>query len=210
MSSVALQCGICSKHVAAEIVGALFFALDDYTYTTHLLKCPACGDANVTRTVSEFFGEWEEIEPPTRVYPAPDRELSSNTPIHIRKAFSEAQLCKSVGAFTGSAILSRRVVEGIAEDRNATGRNLKAKLTSMKNSGEIDGRLADWADALRLVGNDAAHRLDKQTSFADASDALVFAEALADYVYTYRARYDEFVRRQPAPPNQTATQPIAP
>lgn len=51
-------------------------------------------------------------------------------------------------------------------------------------------------DALRVVGNDAAHNVGATISRDDAADALAFAEATADYVYTFRARHGRFMARR--------------
>jgi Domain of unknown function (DUF4145) len=208
MDTIGIQCGRCSKHVGGQIIGHLHESDDEYRYDIHLLKCPACACAIVSLTASEFLGEWEEVGPPTRVFPAHNRELSHHTPAQVRHDFAEAQLCKSVGAFTASALLSRRVIEGIAADKGAKGSNLMRKIEALKASGDVDGKLADWANALRIVGNNAAHDTQGRATPEDASDALIFAEALADYVYTFRARFDEFQARQkPRPGIKTKEQP---
>ena len=102
----------------------------------------------------------------------------------------------SVAAHTAAAFLARRIVEGIAFDLNANGRDLGKKLADLRTKGAIEGRLADWANALRLLGNDAAHEVNIAVSHEDATDALAFAEALADYVYTFRRRFDRFEARR--------------
>jgi Domain of unknown function (DUF4145) len=86
-----------------------------------------------------------------------------------------------------------------APDKNATGSNLQAKIESLRKTGEIDERLSDWANALRDVGNEAAHNTNEQTTSQDAGDVLLLAEALADYIYTFRVPYDEFVQRRATP-----------
>lgn len=132
----------------------------------------------------------------------PARELSSDAPDGVRRHFDEAQRCMSVRAYTGAAVLARKVLEGIAIDLGATAYQLGKKLTELENARAIDGRLVDWARALQIVGNDAAHNMNDVVSREDATDALSFAEALADYVYTFHARYNRFeARRRIGEPN---------
>lgn len=211
---IAVECGECNKHVSAPIVGAVDQSNDDdssISFEVMLAKCPVCRSAIVASRSTHQWGDWQNGEydqsPPRRIWPLPTRELSTEAPPGIRRDFDEAQRCMSVNAHTAAAILARRLLEGVAVDLDAKGRTLAAKLTNLKNTGAIDGRLAEWADALRVVGNDAAHKVDTVISYDDAADALSFAEAMADYVYTFRARYDRFLERRNAPPPPPVPEP---
>lgn len=192
---IPVECGECNKHVSAPTVGTVATWNDDdpsITFEVILAKCPACRDAIVAGRSTEQWGDWQRGEyeqtPPRRLWPLPTRELSTDAPEGIRRDFDEAQRCMSVSAHTAAAILARRLLEGIAVDLGAKGSTLADKLKALRAVGAIDGRLTEWADALRVVGNDAAHRVDAVISHEDAADALSFAEAMADYVYTFRAR----------------------
>jgi len=68
----------------------------------------------------------------------------------------------------------------------------------MKANGLIDATIAEWADALRVLGNEGAHYTGKQVPRADAEDALAFAEALLDHIYVLRKRFEEFANRRAA------------
>lgn len=80
------------------------------------------------------------------------------------------------------------------------GGTLDNKLEDMKNAGHIDGRLAEWANLLRQVRNAGAHfdlkkaRVDRQ----DAEDSLAFSEALLDYLYVLKARFEAMQLRRNA------------
>lgn len=206
---IAVECGECNKHVSGTVVGVVATWDDDdpsVTFEVILAKCPACQGAIVVGRSTDQWGDWQRGEydrtPPRRLWPLATRELSTDAPAGIRRDFDEAQRCMSVSAHTAAAILARRLLEGIAVDLGARGNTLAAKLEDLRTGGAIDGRLAEWADALRVVGNDAAHRVDNVISHEDAADALSFAEAMADYVYTFRARYDRFLaRRNPESPD---------
>ncbi len=60
----------------------------------------------------------------------------------------------------------------------------------------MDGLLAEWADALRLLGNESAHFTGKEVSREDAEDSLAFGEALLDHLYVLRERFAEFQSRR--------------
>lgn len=110
--------------------------------------------------------------------------------------FAEAWQCMASGAHTAAAVMARRVLEGVVADQGGSGRNLSADLKALGAAGTIDSRLAEWAEALRLVGNSAAHASGAPVTEEDARDVLAFAEALGDYVYTFRFRFEEFRRRR--------------
>ena len=206
---IAVECGACNKHVSAVVVGKVYQSNDDDTSITFevlLATCPVCRSAIVAGRSMEQWGDWQNGEydqtPPRRLWPLPMRELSTDAPEGIRRDFDEAQRCMSVSSHLGASLIARRVLEAITVDLGAKGNTLAAKLKQLKESGAIDGRLAEWADALRVVGNDAAHNVNTVVSREDAADALSFAEAMADYVYTFRGRYDRFLARR-NPPRET-------
>jgi hypothetical protein len=87
-------------------------------------------------------------------------------------------------------------MEGLCKDQGATANNLMQALRQLKDSGVIDDRLFEWSDALRLTGNIAAHGVEFKVAREDAEDVLAFTEAIVDYVFAYRARFEEFKLRR--------------
>jgi len=196
---VIVECSDCNSRVSAEVVGRVQVADEgSFYYITELAKCPECHGPIVACHSVDHWGGPDDYDrsSPVRVWPKPVRQLAPEVPQSARDAFDEAQRCMGVQAHTAAAFLARRVLEGIAVDQGARRGTLAAKLKRLKIDGVIDGRLADWAEGLRVVGNDAAHDVDKPVSRDDAADVLTFAEALADYIYTFRVRYDRFVTRR--------------
>jgi hypothetical protein len=51
-------------------------------------------------------------------------------------------------------------------------------------------------DATRLVGNEAAHDVNITVSREDASDLLDLAEAVAEYLYTIKEKFESFSKRR--------------
>lgn len=66
----------------------------------------------------------------------------------------------------------------------------------MKAERLIDITIAEWANALRVLGNEGAHYTGNRVSRDDADDALAFAEALLDHIYVLRLRFQEFAERR--------------
>ena len=89
-------------------------------------------------------------------------------------------------------------------------RGLAAGLKKLKETGVIEPRLFEWAEALRTLGNEAAHGVRATISHQDAKDTLEFTEALTEYVFTYRDRFERFKSRRakksptPTEANKTA------
>jgi hypothetical protein len=95
----------------------------------------------------------------------------------------------------------RRTLEGVCAEHGVKEKVLGSSLRMMKQKGLIDERLLEWAQALRVLGNEGAHYTGSQVSREDAADALAFAEALLDYMYVLTAKFEEFrKRRMPTEP----------
>lgn len=131
-----------------------------------------------------------------RVYPPQDRVLSSEIPGQLRQIHDEARACMRVRAYTAAVVMSGRVLEGVCDLNDVHGRTLQDRLIKIKDMGLIDGRLWDWAEALRAVRNAAAHFNGESISRQDADDALAFTEALLDYLYVLTARFNAFKDRR--------------
>jgi hypothetical protein len=165
------------------------------------LKCPNCKNPFLTCTLyNDDFVPYYQV---TTLYPTPNKTISSEVAVYIKKAFEEALLCFNTQAFTACVIMCRKTVEGICKEHKIQKGNLQDKLEAMKKQGIIDDNLFNWADALRLAGNDAAHDLDVTFSSEDAQDIINFTYAIIDYVFTYRKKFEEFKNRK----NPNALQP---
>ncbi len=92
--------------------------------------------------------------------------------------------------------MCRKTLEGIAEENNITARNLATALKEMKDKGIIENRLYEWADVLRISGNEAAHGVTSKISPQDAKDILEFTHALLEYVFTFQEKFEQFKKRQ--------------
>lgn len=158
-----------------------------------LVQCNACRQVSVQ--TREDFGEGFDDDSPVMAYPAP-RQLSWNVPTPLRREFEEAQTCFSSKAYEATAVMVRRVLEGTCKENDVQERTLVRSLQKLREEGLIDSTIAEWADALRLVGNEGAHYTGKQVLRDDAEDALAFAEALLDHIYVLRQRFEEFAKRR--------------
>lgn len=158
-----------------------------------LVQCSECTE--VSLQVREDFGMGFEGDRPGIVYPA-KRRLSLDVPEPLRREFEEAQTCFSAKAYEATVVMVRRILEGVCKENNAQERVLVKSLEKLKADGLVDGTIAEWANALRVLGNEGAHYTGRQVPRDDSEDALAFAEALLDHIYVLRKRFEEFAKRR--------------
>jgi hypothetical protein len=96
-----------------------------------------------------------------------------------------------------AAIMCRKTLEGICSAHGVkTSGSLAVQLKKLKDNGTIENRLFEWAEALRTTGNEAAHGVELVISAQDAQDTLEFTDALIQYVFTYRDKFEAFKNRR--------------
>lgn len=189
-----VECKICEARVDAEVLNSFEYYEPEngppgrYSF----LRCQSCHSPFLV--VQEDFGNgWDE---PYQLYPAQDTRVNPGLPAPIRNAYGEALACIKAKAFTASAIMCRKTLEGVCSEHGVSSRTLVGGLKEMKERGIIETRLFDWADALRIAGNEAAHDVNVTVSKEDARDMVEFTNALLEYVFTFRDRFEQFKKRR--------------
>lgn len=81
----------------------------------------------------------------------------THIPEGIVKTLDEALSCHADGLYVAAAIMIRRTLEELCEDKQATGATLFDRLKALKSSVVLPPALLEAMDGLRLLGNDAAH-----------------------------------------------------
>lgn len=113
---------------------------------------------------------------------------ATDLPPKILASLEEAVACHSAKAFRASALMVRRVLEEVCEDKAATGKNLKERVAALRSVAVIPDELFDAADELRILGNDAAHVEAKDYDAigqAESELAIDLAKELLKAVYQY-------------------------
>jgi hypothetical protein len=198
------------RHCQAVVDGIEVASYETFDDDSHvpvkftLAKCPRC--AAPLLLVQEQWGDrWDK---PSRIFPVRDDLVGFSVPKPIRNAFAEAARCLNAKSFTAAAIMCRRTLEGVCADHKVDGSSLQRRLAALRDSGIIEGRLFQWADELRLVGNEAAHEVSVEVSPQDASDTLDFTRAVLEYVYTFRDQFQRFQQRRKKAEEGTKPAPI--
>lgn len=192
----AISCPFCESVTAGEVRGIVVQGpSEDVDLATEhtLIQCAKCNGAMV-QIREDYGGGFDEDDRPLTVYPAA-RQLSTLVPHTLWREWDEARTCFRNKLYTATAVMVRRTLEGTCIDLGVQERILARGLTELKKRGLIDDMLAEWANALRVIGNEGAHFTGRSVSRQDAEDALTFAEALLDHVYVLRKRFEEFRQR---------------
>ena len=194
-----VDCPRCAIRINAE-------ALASYEFTrSHMrgsgrylfLRCRSCSEPLVVQ--QENVGNIAEGDiwaDPTVLFPTPSFHVNPDAPAAVRTSLTQAHKTFVAGAYTATAIMCRRAVEAVCAAHGVSKGSLAAKLANLRNAGAISAHLFDWADMLRVAGNEAAHDVEEEVGRADAKDMLDFALAVTEYLYSYRDKFEAFKARR--------------
>lgn len=205
-----VECVNCRAYVEAAEHGAFEYLRrgDDPSGRFVLLSCNNCGAPMLVRQVNiGNMAEGNVWDTPIRLYPKEGHGTNANAPREIQTAFEEARACYRARAYTAAAIMCRKTLEGICAVHGVHERTLVKSLNEMKDLGLIDDRLFEWSDMLRVAGNEAAHGVGTGVSEADARDILEFTNAILDYLFSYRDRFEQFKKRRASAPGTAEPEP---
>ncbi|WP_421739837.1 DUF4145 domain-containing protein [Caulobacter sp.] len=186
---VSIRCPGCGQNGTFESISGTKDTSWDGGYSSAGIRvCPnsSCG------TVASIFVDNGVLD---NIYPVALIDFDSKSlPKVIKNSLEEAIACHGAKAYRASALMVRRVLEELCEDRGAKGSNLDARLKSLGTTIVIPQSLLDAANELRLLGNDAAHIESKNydaITQEEATIAIELAKELLKAVY----QYDDLVGR---------------
>lgn len=113
---------------------------------------------------------------------------SSNIPTRIAASLREAINCYAIDCFVAAAIMVRKTLEELCQDRSAEGRNLRERIRSLQAKVILPQELLDGLDDLRLLGNDAAHLESKEfekIGVEEVGAAIEFTKEVLKAVFQY-------------------------
>lgn len=188
-----VECDTCEARVDAVEVASYINPAPQLPFQLvyTLLKCPQCSEPLLVQNFD--FGDGPTD--PIRLYPE-TRILSSSIPRQLRLAYEEAVACLRAKAFTAAAIMCRKTIEGTCKQHGIQGVTLVGALKKLRENGVIENRLYEWADTLRIVSNEAAHDPNVTVSYQDARDLAEFTNAILEYLFTFRDKFEKFKARR--------------
>jgi len=120
----------------------------------------------------------------TTVYPHPLPEpTDTHVPEAIRADLDEAKQCFAVSCWRAAAVMARRAMQSATIEKGAVKDGLADQIAELAAQGKITVDLKDWADAVRWVGNDAAHPGEQPVTEEDAQEVLKLAEQFLHVLY---------------------------
>ncbi|GAA4376878.1 DUF4145 domain-containing protein [Nocardioides caricicola] len=191
------HCDYCEKPTTLAVVERWWVTPDEDDefdpFERVMAKCTSCAMPYVLGRDADYDGGDSPLE---QVFPMTDQPLPRNVPKSIRDSHDEAIRCRKFRCYTAAALMARRGVEAMCAEQGQMNGTLAAKLTALKDAGVIDERLHEWSSVVRNIGNSGAHDVDASLSREDADDAIAFFEALVNYLYTFRQRYEGHLQRK--------------
>jgi hypothetical protein len=194
-----IECANCESKVDANVKGHYDYVTpeDHETIRALLLICPVCkepmlGCQDQYQNGPDSF-QWSNTK---RLWPAPDKYISWNIPDIVRVSLEEAHICLKSKAYNACAVMCGRALEGVCS-KYGTKTNILAKgLKELLDKGVIDNRLFQWSEELRKHRNIGAHATDEKITKEDARDLLDFVNAICEYVFVLKDKYDKFLKRK--------------
>lgn len=112
----------------------------------------------------------------------------SNVPETVAASLDEAITCHANGCYTAAAIMIRRTLEAICEDKGFTEGSLHSRLQSLAAHIVLPKELIDAMFVLKVLGNDAAHiraKLYDTIEEEDVSVAIDLTKEIIKALYQY-------------------------
>lgn len=194
-----VQCPKCNTRTVAEPVTCYkdeFAAHPPWDDLYVVVTCKICCEYMLIAHPKDEKRSYTFRRSNKRLWPASDREMSSKIPESLRLEHKEARSCFSKAAYTATVVMVRRTLEGVCSENGVSKKPLIKALQQMQADGLIEGRLLEWAEELRVLGNEGAHFTGRRVAREDAQDALALAEALLDYLYVFSEQFAEFKKRR--------------
>ena len=144
------------------------------------LKCQNCfGLISVVPTKGKVRDE-------IATFPLAIPSANTAVPAPLAEDYIEGVECLSIGKNKAAACMFRRSLQQVMLEKQAKGNRLVDQIRSLAQVGTIPQEIADWADEIRLWGNEGAHPSNDGLDTISNDEALElkdFVERLFEWVY---------------------------
>jgi len=200
-----IECYKCESKVDAKLL-AKHESYDPRDYPEHfyaaLLECPICKNCLLGGTSYFDSLEASDIQ---RLWPKPETYVDFRIPEICKLSLIEAKTCFKAKAYSATAVMCGRVLEGICQHHKTSAKSLANGLKELKEKTIIDERLFLWGEELRKHRNIGAHATTEKVTKEDALDLVDFVTAICDYVFVLNERFNRFMNRK-KPSDSDSTQ----
>lgn len=173
-------------------------------YIVKILLCPNCLNFNIleyseernTSLMDLIDYSLEQLQP-KYLYPHNKNFADTSSKAQdIRDTYREASTCFQAELYTSSVVMCRKTMEMLCLYFEITQPyTLDGKLSEMRDKGNIDNKLYEWANALKSFGNEAVHGSTK-FSQEDAQDILDVTYALVEYCIDFDYKFEQLLQRR--------------
>lgn len=175
-----IRCPVCGHNGTFEYIGVMDVVAANVCFGQRRCPNPDC-HAHI------FFVK--EGDNPISTFPPVHIDFEKKgIPKKVLSAFEETVICHANKCYIASAILIRKTLEEICQERSASGDNLKLRIKALGNNIVIPKELLEGMDELRLLGNDAAHvesRIYDKISKNEVEVSIEFTKEILKAVYQY-------------------------
>ncbi len=174
--SVVTRCPICGNGGTFEpLESDDLFIGDDSTQAKYVVGHRVCPNRECNAHL--FFCKRKGSSGVLVTFPSLRIDFKTeNIPERIRSCLEEAITCHAEGCYIASAIMVRRTLEELCEDKASKGDSLKKRIEGLKSAVVLPKELFEALDELRLLGNDAAHIESKEYDQIGKNEVAVAIE----------------------------------
>ncbi len=186
METIVGYCDYCEDSTAFSHI-AIHMVNEEPPCEYTFCKCSKCERPAVF--LREDVGEGFEADSFWRMFPKQERHIGFALPTVVRGSYDEAVKCEEAKAWTATAAMVGRALEAVCRDYDPTTKTIHEGLKRMLTNGAISQEISDWANALRVIRNVAAHATTASVSRQDAVEALDFLQSILEILYDLRPRF---------------------
>jgi Domain of unknown function (DUF4145) len=190
-SPISIRCPHCRHEGSFEAITAFRSSHDINPYghsvTWAIRRCPLPACSKIVFATSIGTGHF--------IFPSATIDFDSNgIPSEVLSCMEESISCFVSGNYRASALMIRRTLEIMCEERGAEGKNLSERLKSLRSKVVLPEELMEGIHHLRILGNDAAHV--EARAFANVGEEEVdIAVSLAKEILKATYQYSSLVDR---------------
>lgn len=200
-TSLAITCGWCSIAVEAIRLPSSSIEVDrrdaplgQIVRVTATYRCPRakCGWPSLAFFDLDFHRGQPSHDPEhVGTLPRGKAVPMDGLPEEVMRDRDEAWSCYHGGDLRASVIMGRAAIQRAARTLKASGGGLKAEINDLRQKGTITQSLKEWADEVRIAGDEAAHPEDLgEVKREEAEESLTFMDAFLDHAIALPARRD--------------------
>ena len=171
-------------------------------YTDVFAICGRC-DRGIIALFQDHHSSPETLQTAGRegVYPAPpSADAPLFTPDRTKRFFQQGMSSLHIGNPDAAGAMFRKSLEsGLKERFSSNKRNLIDKIKDAASNGLITQEMADWADHIRISGNEAVH--DDEYTMEQARTLRVFTELVLIYLFELPGRLAKAQEKEKNPVN---------